>query len=380
MNLLKLGPALERFVDAASAALQVDGDACTHHWNRTSDCRLCIDACPVQAITLETAAEIALDQERCVQCGCCLHLCPTGVFSSDKEETRRLLQTVAALAPCTALDLTCPHLPVVQARAADGAIVETGSCLAALGVSAYIGLAALGIERVGVRVDTCDQCPIGSLRTQIETTAAAAWALTAISITLVEQTPTQGEKRPVHSTRAPLVSRRSLWQRLRGSATVPTSPLPPLEDGTAGSKQPPPERRALLHQLAHLPDARRASAPYFLTLTADASCTACGVCATVCPTAALALTADGTTFALEFAPLACTDCGLCTQLCPPQALQPGPQIAYGEAYPLVLLTGQRKQCRRCHAPFAGSGELCPVCAFRRQNPTASMTRPPTALT
>jgi len=373
MNLLKLGPVLERFVDATSGlAVQVDNDACVHHWNHASDCRLCIDGCPVQAITLATATEIALEQERCVQCGYCLHACPTAVFTAGIDETARLLQAAAVLSPCSALDLTCRHLPANQAEAT--AIIEVGSCLAALGVSAYIGLAALGVEQAGVRVEACGECPIGSLRSQIEGTAAAARALTTISITLIEHPPGAAEKKPVYSTRAPLVSRRSLWRRFGGPA--PASALPPQEKPPAEGKHPPLERRTLLHGLAHLPDAQRASGPFFPALAASASCTACGVCATVCPTGALTLVDAENTFTLEFAPLTCTDCGLCLQLCPPQALQPEQPIAYSDACPAVLLAGERKQCRRCRASFAGAGDLCPVCTFRRYNPAGSMMRFP----
>lgn len=376
MNLLRLGPALERLVDSIGGdAVAVDATACVRHWNHASGCRLCADGCPTQAIALppwesEGAGQaVTLDPAACVECGYCLHACPTGVFTG-RDETDRLLQTAAALPVRAEIDLACRYAPVREAEPGVDAIVEAGGCLAALGAAAYVGLAAAGVERIGVRVEGCGQCPIGSLVTAIAQAAETAGVLAAIPIT-VKDAPTPGAvRKPVHATHARPISRRGLWQRLAGGGARPAAPTPTeVEEPEGGGKRLPSERKALLGALAELPAERRANGPAFPRLSVAATCTACQVCANVCPTGAILFAADGETFSLQFAPLACTDCGLCLQLCAPQALQPAGKLAYDDAHPAVLHTGQQRECKRCRALFAGAGDLCPACDFRRRNPT-----------
>jgi ferredoxin len=182
-------------------------------------------------------------------------------------------------------------------------------------------------------------------------------------------------RKPVHATRAPQVSRRGLWRRLAGAKQPAAVPLEDTEEPRGDGKQLPRERQALLDGLARLPGEKRAPGAAFPALRVAATCTACQVCATVCPTGALALTADGETFALQYAPLACTECGLCTPLCAPQALEAAGRIRYDDAHPVVLHAGHLRLCRRCRAAFAGAGDLCPTCDFRRRNPAGMRPRP-----
>jgi len=49
-------------------AVQIDGEKCT-------GCGLCVDVCPVEAISLEND-KAKVDAEKCVDCGQCVEECP----------------------------------------------------------------------------------------------------------------------------------------------------------------------------------------------------------------------------------------------------------------------------------------------------------------
>ena len=49
-------------------AVQIGGEKCT-------GCGLCVDACPVEAISLEND-KAKVDAEKCVDCGQCVEECP----------------------------------------------------------------------------------------------------------------------------------------------------------------------------------------------------------------------------------------------------------------------------------------------------------------
>ena len=71
----------------------------------------------------------------------------------------------------------------------------------------------------------------------------------------------------------------------------------------------------------------------FHGLALQQGCTACGLCAVVCPTQALAL-ARGGKAALHVDPTACTGCNLCALHCPQGVLELLPQFAGQRDFPL----------------------------------------------
>jgi ferredoxin len=116
-------------------------------------------------------------------------------------------------------------------------------------------------------------------------------------------------------------------------------------------------------------------------------CTACGLCASACPTGALAISMEGDTdaFQLLFRHGACTACERCIEICPEccltleRTMEPGKIVQAAG----VLLEGELVRCPMCGRPVgpaamidsvrkkvAAAGgltsqvEMCPECKLK----------------
>jgi ferredoxin len=373
---------------------------------------------------LDAAAYVGLAALGVQQVNLHLEACPHCPLGALRPAITRTAASAAALAAITIVPL--------PGAAVSSAAVSSAPVSSAVVSSAAVSSAAVSLAAVSSAAVSPAAVPTAAVPTASRSSSAAPSTRSP-----AKPPPAQPSSVPVHSTRAPQISRRSLLRRLTGGG-APKAPaalplLDPLEPAGEGPKVMPRTRRALLHAYAHLPASRRTTAPYFPVFAVAASCTGCGLCATVCPTGALqldsspavptepgspaantavpaagagssALTANtavpaagaeaGTltantavptpgadagapaTFRLVYAPLACTDCGLCTQLCAPGALQRTAAVDYAGAEPWILYAAHASHCSRCHAPFVGPGPLCPPCTFRRAHPAASLPHPP----
>ena len=59
-----------------TVASKIDLEKCT-------DCKSCVEVCPVEAITMENE-KAKVDEEACVDCGTCVDECPSEAISLDE--------------------------------------------------------------------------------------------------------------------------------------------------------------------------------------------------------------------------------------------------------------------------------------------------------
>ena len=71
--------------------LSVRGSRCVIVRNRNASCRRCAEACTSRCIVLK-GNELAVDPERCIGCGTCATVCPTGALESREPNDRDLLK------------------------------------------------------------------------------------------------------------------------------------------------------------------------------------------------------------------------------------------------------------------------------------------------
>jgi energy-converting hydrogenase A subunit P len=377
--------------DPEHTGVRLEQDRCLHGRARLAECTACLELCPARAI--DAGRPPSLDRAVCVRCRACLPACPAGAYQAADALTP-LLQ-VAAQQPGTTLELICSFHPAPETGAAEiDTAVRVEGCLAGLGNGVLVALAALGLRQVVLRTEACGGCPLGELHSvigrQVEQARhlLVAWELAGVvrcGDAASDQEPVQRRLRRSGSV---TYSRRRLFRL--GAEAESELPLPSwLAAALTGEQSSPPSanHRLLLAALDHL-NRRWPQAPPSLaglglgSLTmADDQCTACGTCARICPTAALAFEEKDSRFRLTLAGRHCIACGLCVQVCTPRAMElntsPSYYQLFNELGPLVLAAGALSRCHRCNGFFAARPDqhLCGICALRHESPVTSRLPP-----
>ena len=385
MNLIKLALAAEQMALAKDRSpVSVTPVRCVRRLHKETECDICERICPAEAITI--GDQVRVDGERCIRCGLCLNRCPTGVFEGS-DNVDKLLACIDQIAEREQMEITCSHHPDPTSGPGDtdGALVGLG-CLSAMGPSVYISLLALGVERLTVRLDACAGCPVGAaLQPHIVDAVQQAQAVMVARgepdrLRIMDQPPAESQPRPVYHASNPPLSRRGFLQFFTPQRrTTAADILPPYAPQIDGDDSPPRERRRLVGALRLLDEAP-ADHPLpadqrYADMHVNADCTACGVCARICPNGALLFEQGENEFWLGFVAANCTNCDLCTRYCDPQALTVSgtPTVSRLTDRPALLRHDTLYHCKKCKVPYAGgeNGGLCPTCAFRRDNPFGS---------
>lgn len=371
----------------------LDEKRCLHSGWKFSSCEACFEVCPTAAI--QPGKPPTLDSEKCAHCLACLPVCPTGAFDGN--------DAVSALSNCLArleakrVELVCAQ----HSHPGDGlpgadAAVQVRGCLAGLGTGGYLVLAALGLEQVTARLDGCSECAWGSLRGQAEAQVAAAGRLLApwgktdcvgIYSGVPQDAPsTPGSARPVWDADNPPLSRRDFFRVATRQSQLATARVLNQRAGKTAQRQPGKDHRRIAASLRHmaLPEATEAfllDGLGFGSLQVADECSACGVCAKSCPTAALELQReDETQFHLVFSPGDCTACGVCVEVCAPAVIQldvaPAGAKVFGVSE-VILQQGSLTRCESCSVLMAAlpGKKYCAPCEFRRANPLGSAMPP-----
>jgi len=311
--------------------------------------------------------------------------CPTEVFESEVHADEYLL------------DQAISHLDRGKARGermslsircerAEKSIAGSlrVSCLGTIGENVLFGAALAGYDDVTLIRGSCADCHLKPAEDLVRRSVRRAGALARgagrgeVSFSTVER-----EK----VARVP-VGRREMFaevvDRVRTGARavspgcgggllekIRDEPRFNRDDGAGGS---PGRRllRALLRSeswVGACPVSFDCESPWARVSVDEDGCTACGICASVCPTDAIEIVEEGESRVLFFKPSACTNCSLCREACIEEVLDYEDEIWIADILQDevdVIATIKPIWCAICGDLIpAGTGEMCPTCERRQ---------------
>lgn len=302
---------------AVDVAPRYESANCTAVRRSPKACRICVDVCPHQAVSLVTRVEI--DKVDCSGCGICIQECPTGAL--------------ATRVTAEAGSLRCSQVP---------GTAQSVLCLARLEATDLVRLLGTEAELTLAHGD-CAACQIGAANVPelAARTAAKATDLLAMAGREVRIAITRSERFDYQAPQRKL-SRRTLFRRAARSArSGAAEALEPLErvlpgPPEAAGKPPMPQEHArrLDYLKAAAPEPTRLI-PWRLPRIAD-GCILCPYCTRACPTGAFSrelggeLANDRADGALVLEPDRCIGCDACVDACPVGVIAMDDQVTAGE--------------------------------------------------
>lgn len=346
------------FTAVDSGAIRVHRERCAKVRNRNVDCLKCAAACTSGCISLEDG-ELVIDASKCVGCGTCATVCPTCALESLNPSDAELKAACLRAVRGDEVVIACS-----QMEAALGDLLVPGAaafvvCAGRVDESLLAGLAAEGVGRVTVLCGDCDHCAQRHGRDTAEFVAETArqvlgaWGndlevvvtdVPPVSVLASGADEAAGEvARAAYfaQERSCLPIREAEGVRVGSSAGEdapkhPAHSLHVMKDGTLPHFIPDRRERLLdaLAQLGEPAGGKLATRLWGAVVIDGTKCVSCRMCATFCPTGAIAKfdDADGT-LGVTHTPGDCVKCGSCRDVCPADA------ITLLDAVPASWLTG-----------------------------------------
>lgn len=339
-----------RYVGAAftvvdSGAIRVHRERCAKVRNRNVDCLKCAAACTSGCIAL-VDGELAIDAAKCVGCGTCATVCPTCALESLNPSDAELKAACLRIARDGEVVIACSQMEEALGDLLVPGAAASVVCAGRVDESLLAGLAADGVGRVTVLCGDCERCAQRHGRDTAELVAETArqvlgaWS-NQLEIVVTDVPPAGvladgADAGAVEAARDAHFAQEPACPPIRGTEETSTGPsaggdapkhpahsLHVMKDGTLPHFIPD-RRERLLDALAQLgePASGKLETRLWGAVVIDGTkCVSCRMCATFCPTGAIAKfdDADGT-LGVTHTPGDCVKCGSCRDVCPAGAI------------------------------------------------------------
>lgn len=345
---------------------------------RYATCRACESVCPVEAIHIGEAA-IQLD-ENCVRCGRCVAACPMGALGLPGFSVPDVLRENTIT-----LSVDCWKVP--GKLSPEGAVRVP--CLGGLSPGRILELVAMAGEGSLEFLDRgwCSKCIAGStpdhpIHASLERARALldAAGLKSNRLPRLRSLYLPADLMPIEipdSETETKMSRRSFFNALTAKAVVTLDKVKPLAPGVDVRRRrgferdpvPSRERERLLRGIELIGKSAGVIQPLglFYQIVITDACNNHQLCASICPTGALAVYDEGNRLELMFDTLLCIGCNECHSICPSGALSalPDKYDALPD-HPIRLTSFVENNCSECGQKYTDKAglELCPQCEKR----------------
>lgn len=363
---------------ASNGLPRVVGSLCSRFRTTKSACVLCAEVCPKQAV--RPSNEGPAVSERCVGCGACYSICPTGAFELPARADLAIIQEIRDS------DGPRPDHPfAISCRRADTTAELILPCLGRLTEALLIAPLAGKAVAVEIRRPPCERCSLSKAVTHLDLIMQRARSLYEVVGLAGSQIYEKRVALRTSKQAAPQdLSRRGFVGALgKGTLGLATMAIPDLEKKQGDTRTDfrevlcsRPEnlkRSALLESLKYFSAQHEVVVSSENALLAEIEverkCTGCGTCALLCPTAAIRLTATEKHLYFTFKPAQCVNCRVCQQVCNYDALdikaEAIPSHLFGDIE-IVILEAAQKTCPICQERYmvVDDMEFCPLCIDR----------------
>lgn len=342
-----------------------------------SECGLCEVSCPAGLLRFERG--VPIDAPGCIGCGQCSAACPTSALVTDGFGS-----AVDSVRGAPVIHIDCWRVPAEESPA-DAFRVP---CLGGLSVGRLLALFDLSGEKPVVLLDRgkCSACPAGRGMDGLRERVAEARILLYEAGVDPERLPVMTFA-PARLPLSPTIpasagevrsNRRGFFRELVGGIARGADDVAGLRDEgertiVLRERLAPLDKMRTVTALRHVAGRHGKPIPSkALPRVSLGDCSAHGICAAVCPTAALErrLPAGSSGGELWFHAARCISCGQCAMACPDKALRV--QAEGGNAEVERVARWASRECAVCHEGFVGSGgDTCPDCR-KQQSVVAGM--------
>lgn len=356
---------------------------------RNSNCRICLEVCPENSISLNPGPTI---NSGCSDCGLCQNACPTEVFQNELSTDRHLLNQARSFLekdqPPGEKSRLWIHCRLAEGQHNDSLLVP---CLGRITENIILGAAVSGFDGVELTKGACSECRLkqgGKLLTYAISTSRVlleSMGLGRFSISVEEREQRKGKeevlsRREIFSKTSKKVKDKAasfLYHKEKALRENVQEILSYKRKAGNGKRRSP--RREFLRQLLkpkkganRIVALYRPEFPWKKIEIDEKRCSACGTCQALCPTGAIRKKWEHESQLTCFSSSSCTNCFLCQEACPEQA------IAFEGEFSLAdLLEDEEKivarvdvaSCFLCGEVItAGKSKLCPTCRKRQVQP------------
>ena len=283
---------LEVFLKLTDPTPDFSPERCILERYSVGGCSACADACPHDAVRLESYT-VEIEETACTGCGLCVGVCPGTALEFPFGPVQEALTKGRGQLKCSRAEGGGEEV-LCLGRLTPGLLAEAGSRLGPLTLAR----------------GRCETCRIGGpgVPEHLERMIAEAR----------RYYPPLEVRVTTEALPGPRLARRELftgWLGMAKRVAAEALPEPPPELLPAEGEGLPAELR--LRRLA----AERAPEVRWPGIAVNEGCTLCPVCENVCPTAAIHRVHEEDEVVLTLELERCTGCNACLESCPPQVIE-----------------------------------------------------------